>query len=157
MVSYKIIASKAHILPVHFWKNQIKCTSYLRRHLVCHFPITKCQILLAIVKKCEFLGNIICLVTCKVVVQQRESKVMLFWGLEGPFLAEFKVITRISQVLKVRALFLQVGYRISPVIAELHSGFFECQASYMGRSDSYTIDVTVRPKTSFVPPPHINR
>ena len=88
---------------------------------------------------------------------ERESKVMLFRGLEGPFLAEFKVITRISQVLKVRALFLQVGYRISPVIAELHSGFFECQASYMGRSDSYTIDVTVRPKTSFVPPPHINR
>ena len=55
------------------------------------------------------------------------------------------------------SFFLQVGYRISPVIAELHSGFFECQASYMGRSDSYTIDVTVRPKTSFVPPPHINR
>ena len=49
-----------------------------------------------------------------------------------------------------------MGYRISPVIAELHSGFFECKASYMGRSDSYTIDVTVRPKTSFVPPPYIN-
>ena len=51
---------------------------------------------------------------------------------------------------------MQAGYRISPVIPSLHSGLFECEAKYRGRNDTYIVDITVRPKTSYVPPPHIN-
>ena len=38
----------------------------------------------------------------------------------------------------------------------LHSGEFECRAQYRGKNDTYTADITVRPKLSYIPPPHIN-
>ena len=49
-----------------------------------------------------------------------------------------------------------MGYRISPVIMSLHSGEFECRAQYRGKNDTYTADITVRPKLSYIPPPNIN-
>jgi hypothetical protein len=38
-----------------------------------------------------------------------------------------------------------------------HSGTFDCKAEFRGQTDKYVIDVTVRLKTSYVPPPFINR
>lgn len=49
-----------------------------------------------------------------------------------------------------------MGYRISPVIVSLHSGVFECKANFRGKNDSLLCDIEVLPKTSYVPPPHIN-
>ena len=38
----------------------------------------------------------------------------------------------------------------------LHSGLFECKAQYRGKNDTLIADMTVLPKLSYVPPPHIN-
>ena len=62
----------------------------------------------------------------------------------------------LTSLLKNACFFFQVGYRISPVIVGVHSGTFECIANYRGKNDSLIVDLMVRPKTSYVPPPHIN-
>jgi len=50
----------------------------------------------------------------------------------------------------------RVGFLISPVMPE-HAGYYNCKASYGGRSNEYDVSLSVLPQTSYVPPPHINR
>lgn len=52
---------------------------------------------------------------------------------------------------------MQVGFRISPVTLEEHSGTFECVArSRDGRTQTHYVTLHVLTQSSFVPPPHIN-
>ncbi|XP_023347785.1 vascular endothelial growth factor receptor 1, partial [Eurytemora carolleeae] len=50
----------------------------------------------------------------------------------------------------------QVGFLISPVLLE-HTGIYTCQARFEGKTSEYKTQLIVRPKTSYVPPPHINK
>ena len=50
----------------------------------------------------------------------------------------------------------RVGFLISPVMPE-HAGFYSCKARFAGRSNEYDVSLGVLPRTSYVPPPHINR
>jgi hypothetical protein len=50
----------------------------------------------------------------------------------------------------------KVGFLISPVLLE-HTGIYTCQASFEGKTSEYKTQLMVRPKTSYVPPPHINK
>ena len=46
---------------------------------------------------------------------------------------------------------------MSPVTKSRHAGFFTCQASYHGKTDKFEAQIDVRPITSYLPPPFINR
>ena len=52
----------------------------------------------------------------------------------------------------------QVGFRISPVTLEQHSGMFECLARSRdgSRNSTRMVHISVLTGDSFVPPPHIN-
>ena len=53
---------------------------------------------------------------------------------------------------------LQVGFRISPVTMEQHSGVFTCEAKARdGRVSTHHVMLHVNSQTAFVPPPVINR
>ena len=62
----------------------------------------------------------------------------------------------IFAVVIIISFIFKVGFRISPVTTALHAGYFTCKANYRGTEDIYMVDITVRTKTSYVPPPHIN-
>ena len=53
---------------------------------------------------------------------------------------------------------MQVGFRISPVTMEQHSGVFTCEAKARdGRVSTHHVMLHVNSQTAFVPPPVINR
>ncbi len=52
----------------------------------------------------------------------------------------------------------QVGFRISPVTLEQHAGLFRCVAKARnGRTQNYTVNLSVLMNTNYVPPPVINK
>ncbi|XP_059087174.1 vascular endothelial growth factor receptor 1-like [Tigriopus californicus] len=51
----------------------------------------------------------------------------------------------------------KVGFRISPVTLEQHSGAFRCEAKYRDLTQIYAIQLQVLMETAYVPPPYINR
>lgn len=51
----------------------------------------------------------------------------------------------------------KVGFLISPVMPDQHPGVYTCRAEYAGKTSEYYTQMTVLMRTSYVPPPHINR